>query len=67
MAPYNIPGETPEITAKMERCVEEVMKKPLKKFPGRTKKESAIAICKARIMAGTSRRWKARKKKLEGK
>lgn len=56
--PYNIPGETPAITSKMERCVNECMGKPLKKkYKGRTKKESCIAICKASIMGARVKRY----------
>lgn len=68
--PYQIPGETPAMTRKMERCVDACMGRPVKKYKGRTKKESCIAICKASIM-GTSaskrassvaKTWKSRKK-----
>jgi len=52
MSPYNIPGETPSITNKMESCVQDVMSKGIKKFKGRTNKESAIAICKSSMMKG---------------
>lgn len=54
--PYNIPRETPEITAKMERCVNNLINNP--KFkprnPKQTKKEAAIATCKASIMKSMS-------------
>lgn len=36
-------------TANMERCVAHVLGRKLKKFPGRTRKESAIAICKTSL------------------
>ena len=53
--PYNIKGETPIITEKMERCVADLMKdtkfKP--KFR-RDRKSSAIAICKSTIMKSMS-------------
>lgn len=67
--PYRIPGETPAITAKMERCVAECVAKPLKKkFKGRTKKESCIAICKASLMGTTAPRGRAGRvrRKLRG-
>lgn len=48
--PYGIKNETPEITAKMERCVKKVMAKPdFKPQRGRTREEAAIAICKSTI------------------
>ena len=61
--PYGLPNETPEQTKKMEKCVAECMKKSLKeKYPGRTHKESCIAICKASMMGTT--RWAERRRKL---
>ena len=48
--PYNISGETPSITVKMERCVKEVLARGVKPIKGRDKKSSAIAICKSQIM-----------------
>ena len=57
--PYNIKGETPAIIKKMESCVNSLVSdgnfKPLK---GRTKKSSAIAICKAGIQ-----KWMKKRKK----
>ena len=54
--PYGIPGETPEITAKMERCVEKVMRQGKSKV-------SAIKICKHQIMLGMARNKLLKKKK----
>jgi len=50
MSPYGIANETSAITAKMERCVRDVIAGGIKSYKGRSEKESAIAICKSRIM-----------------
>ena len=52
--PYHIKNETPDITAKMERCVSDIMAKGVKKFKGRDPKSSAIAICKSSMMKGAA-------------
>ena len=58
--PYNIPGETPAITKKMERCVADlVADTDFKPKAGRTKKESAIAVCKASVMGTTKKKGRA--------
>jgi len=41
--PYS--GVPKDRVADMERCVAKVLAGGVKKFPGRTKKQSAIAIC----------------------
>lgn len=54
--PYNIPGETPEMTKKMESCVNDLMADPnFKPREGQDKKSAAIAVCKATMM-GTAKR-----------
>ena len=56
--PYGLPKglDTPANNTKMEHCVAERMKDPgFKPQAGRTKEESAIALCKASIMGTTER------------
>jgi len=66
--PYNIPGETPAITKKMEKCVADLMANPNFKprNPDQDKKSAAVAVCKASMMGTTKkgRRQKAVIKQL---
>jgi len=50
--PYNVPGETPIMTQKIENCVNDLMADPKfkPKNPKQDKKSAAIAVCKAAIM-----------------
>lgn len=55
--PYGIKNETPAITRNMERCVDKVMARSgFKPQRGRTRKESAIAICKSTIAVSSQLR-----------
>ena len=61
--PYNISGENPAITRKMEACVNNLMSDPKfkPKNPKQDKKSACIAVCKASILKAE----KVRKKVIE--